>query len=232
MTTPPTAGSLSARPWGYLPESGYWSIDLSIPADAVSLNGSTLSCLQHFFDAFSGLCRPVEIRLDLMHFSPEGRLAEVEEGKKISAPQKDAALLMQVLRPEFDVVHAPFISALFLDVDIWVEVPEAVGGEEARWMAKAGSFYIGYVLNPDDQDQLQAEDGSASFGTDIDVWLEKTLDPDSTAYRDNRAYAILNNPRLTHALRTWQLIQSEVVDLGSKYYRKEVSKDGFEQGSS
>lgn len=74
-------------------------------------------------------------------------------------------------------------------------------------------------------------DGSTRFETSINVWVERTLDPLSSSWRDNQACAMQNQPLLEEALKEWErLVNKPIVEWNSHSYLDQVFRYGFNSG--
>jgi len=214
---------------GFKKDAGYWEIDLGSPeiASAAFLNELTIKMVENYLKAFSFLCRPVELRYDLMTLAEPGKPTLTKEGEVLHVATLETPELIQALK---NIVNSPtqwFFSTLFLDCDLLVFIPNTENIENPTWLPIAGQFYIGHVMEPDDNDRLIPVDCGLSFDTMTDVWVSETLSPTSTQ-QDNRICAAKNQPLLESALRALEAFAGKpIVDWGSRYYHEQIYKYGF-----
>ena len=217
-------------PCGFKKETGYWEIALGSPENSSVdfLNELTITMVEFYLEAFSFLCRPVEVRYDLMIFDENGELKSIQEGEVQHIESQEASDLMQGLKQIIDYPLEPFIPMLFVECDLQVFIPVTKGLENRTWVPRAGQFYVGHVMEPDDKNRLIPVESSISFNTTIDVWVEKTQNPLTSEYQDNRACARKNQPLLESALRALEArVGKPIVESGSRYYLDQVFTYGF-----
>jgi len=122
-------------------------------------------------------------------------------------------------------------TALFLDCDTHVFIPDAQGQLHREWVPNSALFYVGYVLEPqdDDPDVLEATGGMVSFQTSIDVWVERTRDPKKPSLQyDNSRVAKRNQPLLEQSLTAWeQSVEMPITEWHSRYYDDQIVRYGF-----
>lgn len=216
--------------FGFKEEAGYWQIDLSLPQDLSipSLNQSTVNILSYCMDAFSAICRPVEMRYDLMVFDPKGNVELVREGvtKAIDPPQPDQ--LEKELNNIISDNPAVLIVELFLECDTIIFAPRADLLGNPTWVPGAATFYVGYVMEYNDSNQYMAVDSCLYFKTNIDVWAAATQQTATLEYRNNEAFADLNRPALESALRALELLVAKPInEWHSQYYPDQIFRYGF-----
>jgi hypothetical protein len=224
---------LKQFPWGFKKESGYWEINLGIPENysIASLNDLTMKMVISYLKGFCYLCRPVEVRYDLMSFDQNGKLKSIQEGKVKRIEQQEDSRLIDELKQIIANPSESFFYALFLECDLQVLLPSPGSSDSHNWIPRAGKFYIGYV-EPDDEDRLIPVDSSLSFDTTIDIWVAKTQNSVTSEWQNNQACAEQNQPLLEAALRAWEsLVGRPIVEWGSRYYRNQVFKYGFRESS-
>jgi len=126
-------------------------------------------------------------------------------------------------------------TALFLDCDTYVSIPDAHGQFHREWVPNSALFYVGYVLEPrdDNPDVLEATGGMVSFQTSIDVWVERTRDLKKPSLQyDNSRVAKRNQPLLEQLLTAWeQSVEMPITEWHSRYYDDQIVKCGFEPPS-
>jgi len=126
-------------------------------------------------------------------------------------------------------------TALFLDCDTHVFIPDAHGQFHREWVPNSALFYVGYVLEPwdDDPDVLAATGGMVSFQTSIDVWVERTRDPKKPSLQhDNSRVAKRNQPLLEQSLTAWeQFVEMPMTEWHSRYYDDQIVRYGFKPPS-
>jgi hypothetical protein len=221
-------------PWGFKEETGYWEIklDLSKYLNKSQLNNYTIILVELFFKAFSSICQPVETRYDLMIYDQSGELTAIQEGDTLRIDSKSCDELIDKLRDAFNKPLESFISTLFLDCDLIVLFP-ADNDLKKRWIKRAGTFYIGYVMEPNDENKLVVVEGSISFLTKIDVWAERTQNSHTLLWQDNRSFAKLNEPLLEASLRSWELLVGQsIIEWGSGFYKNQIDRYGFKKNDN
>jgi len=215
---------------GFREESGSWDIDIGVPDDlsASSLNNCAVTMIRSFLSAFHALCRPVQVGFDTISFDASGRVKEVKEGQVIQIGEKSHDQLLQELLLTVGNDDYSYFTAIFVDCNLQVFVPSTKGALHQVWVPQSAKFYLGYVLEPNEEDILVPVDGSVSFETSVDVWVERTLDSMSLHWQDNHACAVQNQPLLEEALKNWErLVGKPIIEWNSRYYRDQVLKYGF-----
>ena len=215
---------------GFKEESGSWDIDVGVPDDlsATSLNNCAVTMIRSFLSAFHALCRPVEVRFDTISFDASGRIKQVKEGQVIQMGKKSHDQLLQELLLTVGNDDYSYFTDIFVDCNLQVFVPSTKGTLHQVWVPRSAKFYLGYVLEPNEEDILVPVDGSVSFETSVDVWVERTLDSMSLHWQDNHACAVQNQPLLEEALKNWErLVGKPIIEWNSRYYRDQVFKYGF-----
>ena len=215
---------------GFREESGSWDIDIGVPDDlsASSLNNCAVTMIRSFLSAFHALCRPVQVGFDTISFDASGRVKEVKEGQVIQIGEKSHDQLLQELLLTVGNDDCSYFTAIFVDCNLQVFVPSTKGALHQVWVPRSAKFYLGYVLEPNEEEILVPVDGSVSFETSLDVWVERTLDSMSLHWQDNHACAVQNQPLLEEALKNWErLVGKPIIEWNSRYYRDQVLKYGF-----
>jgi len=101
----------------------------------------------------------------------------------------------------------PTLLLFIIDCDLRVFVQFTEGTLHQVWIPRSARFYLGFVLEPDRADTLVPVDGSVSFETSVDVWVERTLSM-NVHWQDNHACAMQNQPLLEEALRNWEKLKN------------------------
>ncbi|KYC37299.1 hypothetical protein WA1_47660 [Scytonema hofmannii PCC 7110] len=228
---------LKTATFGFKEETGSWEIDIGV-ADELSvnsLNSYVIDQVKIFLLAFHQLCKPVEICYDIITVDPNGKVKQVKEGQIRLIEEKSHAQVLQELKLSLENSEESFFTTIFIDCDLCVFVtePEDKLNEDTLnqvLIPRAAKFYFGYVMEPkeDDEEALIPSDGSVSFETSVDIWVERTLDQLSLHWQDNYLYAAKNQPLLEEALRKWEIqVGKPIVEWNSRYYRDQIFKYGF-----
>jgi hypothetical protein len=215
---------------GFREESGSWDIDVGVPDDlsASSLNNCTVTMIRSFLSAFHALCRPVQVEFDTITFDASGRVKEVKEGQIIQIAEKSHDQLLQELLLTVGNDDYSYFTDIFVDCSLQVFVPSTKDTLHQVWVPQSAMFYLGYVLEPNEEDILVPVDASVRFETSVDVWVERTLSSISLQGRDNHACAVQNQPLLEEALKNWErLVGKPIIEWSSRSYRDQVFKYGF-----
>jgi len=152
-----------------------------------------------------------------------------------ASSQSDSTVLMDELTAIGRSKPNSCFTALFLDCDTHVFIPDAHGQLHREWVPNSALFYVGYVLEPrvDDPDVLEATGGMVSFQTSIDVWVERTRDPKKLSLQhDNSRVAKRNQPLLDQSLRAWeQFVEMPITEWHSRYHGNQIMRYGFKLSS-
>jgi hypothetical protein len=215
---------------GFREESGSWDIEIGVPDNlsASSLNNCAITMIRSFLSAFHALCRPVQVEFDTISFDVSGRVKEVKEGQVIQIAEKSHDQLLEKLLLAVGNDGYSYFTDIFVDCNLQVFVPSTKNMLHQVWVPQSAMFYLGYVLEPNEEDILVPIDGSVRFETSIDVWVERTLGSISLQGRDNHACAVQNQPLLEEALKKWEmLVGKPIVEWNSPSYSDQVFKYGF-----
>lgn len=215
---------------GFREESGSWDIDVGVPDDLSpsSLNNCAVRRIRSFLSAFHALCRPVQVEFDTISFDASGRVKEVKEGQVIQIAEKSHDQLLQELLLTVGNDDYSYFTDIFVDCNLQVFVPSTKDTLHQVWVPQSAMFYLGYVLEPNEEDILVPVDGSVRFETSVDVWVERTLGSISLQARDNHACAVQNQPLLEQALKNWErLVGKPIIEWSSRSYPDQVFKYGF-----
>jgi hypothetical protein len=215
---------------GFREESGSWDIEVGVPDDlsATSLNNRAVRMIRSFLSAFHTLCRPVQVEFNTISLDASGRVKEVTEGQVIQIAERSHDQLLQELLGVVENDDYSYFTDIFVDCNLQVFIPSTKGTPHQVWVPQSAIFYLGYVLEPNEEDMLVPVDGSVRFETSVDVWVERTLGSISFQGRDNRACAVHNQPLLEGALKNWEkLIGKPIIEWNSRSYRDQVFKYGF-----
>jgi hypothetical protein len=215
---------------GFREESGSWDIYVGLPDDlsASSLNNRAVTMIRSFLSAFHALCRPVEVRFDTISFDASGRIKEVKEVEVRQIGEKSHDQFLQELLLTVENDDYSYFTAIFIECNLQVFVPSTKDTLHKVWVPRSAIFYLGYVLEPNEEDILVPVDGSVRFETSVDVWVERTLDSMSLHWQDNHACAVQNQPLLEEALKNWEkLVGKPIIEWYSRSYRDQVFKYGF-----
>jgi hypothetical protein len=221
---------LETASWGFREESGSWDIEVGVPDDlsASSLNNYAVRMIRYFLSAFHVFGRPVQVKFDTISFDASGRVKEVKEGQVIQIAEKSHDQLLQELLWTVENDEYSYFTDIFVDCNLQVFVPSTKGTLHQLWVPHSARFYLGYVLEPNEEDILVPVDGSVRFETSIDVWVERTSGSVSLQGRDNRACAVQNQPLLEEVLKNWEkLVGKPIIEWNSRFYRDQVFKYGF-----
>jgi len=162
---------------GFREESGSWDIDVGVPDNlsASSLNNYAVTLIRSFLSAFHALCRPVKVEFDTVSFDTSGRVKEVKEGQVIQIAEKSYDQVLEKLLLTVGNDGYSYFTDIFVDCNLQVFVPSTKNTLHQVSVPQSAMFYLGYVLEPNEEDILVPIDGSVRFETSIDVWVERTL---------------------------------------------------------
>ncbi|AFZ26694.1 hypothetical protein Cylst_4624 [Cylindrospermum stagnale PCC 7417] len=214
---------------GFKEETGSWEMDIVLPEELSPscLNNFTCTMIRYFLIAFHQLCKPIEIRYESTSFSSNSQIQEFKEGLVSPSSKNSHEQLVKDMLSALGNAENSYFTHLFLDCDLQVFIPDIKGILHQVWVPQSGMFYLGYVLEDNEMGLLVPTEGSISFFTSIDVWVEKTLDS-SVRWRSNYACAIQNQPLLKEALEKWEnLVGKPIIEWNSRYYRDQIFKYGF-----
>ncbi len=215
---------------GFREESGSWDIEIGVPDDlsARSLNNCAITMIRSFLSAFHALCRPVQVEFDTISFDVSGRVKEVKEGQVIQIAENSHNQLLEKLLLAVGNDGYSYFTDIFVDCNLQVFVPSTKNTLHQVWVPQSAMFYLGYVLEPNEEDILVPIDGSVRFETSVDVWVERTLGSINLQGRDNHVCAVQNQPLLEEALKKWErLVGKPIIEWNSSSYSDQVFKYGF-----
>jgi hypothetical protein len=215
---------------GFREESGSWDIDVGVPDNlsASSLNNYAVTLIRSFLSAFHALCRPVKVEFDTVSFDASGRVKEVKEGQVIQIAEKSYDQVLEKLLLTVGNDGYSYFTDIFVDCNLQVFVPSTKNTLHQVWVPQSAMFYLGYVLEPNEEDILVPIDGSVRLETSIDVWVERTLGSINLQEQDNHACAVQNQPLLEEALKKWEkLVGKPIVEWNSRSYSDQIFKYGF-----
>jgi hypothetical protein len=215
---------------GFREGSGSWDIEVGVPDNlsASSLNNYAVTMIRSFLSAFHAFCKPVQVKFDTISFDASGRVKEVKESQVIQIGEKSPDQLLQELLGFVGNDDYSYFTDIFVDCNLQVFIPSKKGTLHQVWVPQSAMFYLGYVLEPNEEDLLVPVDGSVRFETSVDVWVEKTLGSISLQRWDNYACAVQNQPLLQEALKNWEkLVGKPIIEWNSRFYRDQVFKYGF-----
>jgi hypothetical protein len=215
---------------GYVDESGSWSIYVDIPQEStpIVLNPFSQRMVLTFLDAFHALCRVTQARYDILSLKAEGKPNQVLEGETISIHSKDHENIWQELETALPRGETSYFTRIILVCDMNVFIPDSQNNPRRAWVSNAAEFYFGYVLEFVEKEKLMPVDGGAKFTTHIDVWAEKTIDPATLQWRDNRKIARTNQSLLEEPLKKWERLTGKpIIDTVSQYYSAQIFRYGF-----
>ena len=215
--------------YGYLEESGAWTIEVGIPGQCsvVALNRFALDCVTAFRTAFRALCRVDEVSLETAALPAAVADSTVawDPAAHLVPDSGDPVVADLALSLGEDGLRYP--SAIFLHCSTLV-LPAQDVAVLPTWLPKSSNFYFGYVLEPDANDHLIPTDGAVEVSVATDPWVERTYDPLRLEWRDNRAYATANRSLLEEALRAWEALMGKTItEWRSRYYRDQIFRYGF-----
>jgi hypothetical protein len=217
---------------GYMEETGAWSIDLELPRETLSitLNDMTRKKIQSSLDAFSGLCRAAEVRYESVRIGTDGSIDEGKEGKFVA--EEGRRLQGDELISVLGSSEAWVFTTVFVTCDTLVALPPSGGIPPRLWFPRSSEFYLGYVTASEGPAPPQVTGCRIGFETWIDVWVQKTRAPSSWEWRDNRDYAVCNEPALEKALTKWELSAARpIIEWTSRHYKDQITRYGFELGT-
>jgi hypothetical protein len=213
---------------GYMEETGSWSIDFELrgKAPTTALDGITRMRLQSSLEAFQDLCRCTEVRYESVYVGRDGSLKEARDGRFVV--QTTQMTPHEILTSALQSRGYSFFTTVFVTCDTLVSSVSGEGLSCRHWFPRSSELYFGYVLTSKDSDASQTVEYRIGFETGIDVWVQRTRDPVSSEWRDNRNIANCNEPVLENALRKWeQTAGNPIVEWSSRAYKEQIFQYGF-----